>query len=117
MLVAGYNLIGVCHEAVELFFVPDKVCVFHCAGKPVVRQRACLSSDSLEQVGAQPIVALPYDVTGSTGVVKRLLSGPRGLAMPWGRADGDGIKHAMALNATGEVHAGWTPAKRIVYLD
>src|SRR3954454_22228014 len=31
--VAGYNLIGVCNEAIELLFIPDEACFFHCAGK------------------------------------------------------------------------------------
>src|SRR4051812_45041308 len=35
--VAGYNLIGVCNEAIELLLIPDEACLLHCAGKAVVR--------------------------------------------------------------------------------
>src|SRR5829696_1453863 len=71
--VAGYDLVGVCNEAVELFFIPDEACLLHRAGKAVVRQRPCFPSDNLMQVGAQPIVALFHHVTRSAGVVEGLL--------------------------------------------
>src|SRR5947208_10438164 len=72
-VVAGYDLIGVCDEAIEFLLIPDEICLLHCAGKRVVRQRSCFPSNNPVQFGAQPICVLSYHVTRSTGIVERLL--------------------------------------------